>query len=92
MAQGMFSYAMKPAQKDPKPTKAASSKISQVAKGTLFGKPRGEVIKHPGAFSAKAKAAGKSTAAYAKQEEHASGLVGKQARLAETFAKLRAKK
>ena len=24
-------------------------------KGTLFGKPRGEIIKHPGAFKAKAK-------------------------------------
>lgn len=36
------------------------------SKGTLFGKPRGEVIKHPGAFTRKAKAAGESTSKFAK--------------------------
>lgn len=30
-------------------------------KATLFGKPKSKVIKHPGAFSAKAKKAGMST-------------------------------
>jgi hypothetical protein len=42
-------------------------------------------IKHPGAFSAKAKAAGVSTAAYAKEHAGDSGKLGKQARLAETL-------
>lgn len=36
-----------------------------------------------GQFKAKAKKAGKSTAAYAKSKEHAGGKLGKQARLAE---------
>jgi hypothetical protein len=61
-------------------------------KGTLFGKPRGEVIKHPGAFSASAKRAGKSTAAYAQEKKHAGGVVGKRARLALTLSKMRHKK
>ncbi|HLZ39407.1 MAG TPA: hypothetical protein VKQ11_00500 [Candidatus Sulfotelmatobacter sp.] len=60
--------------------------------GTIFGKPRDEVVKRPGAFSAKAKKAGMSTAGFAKKEEHAKGRLGKQARLAETFAHMRAKK
>jgi len=64
--------------------------------GTLFGKPRGEVVKHPGAFTAKAKAAGKSTAAYARQvlkpSSSASTQTKRQANLAKTFAKLRAGK
>ena len=61
-------------------------------KGTLFGKPRSSVVKRPGAFSAKAKKAGESTSAYARQEAGAPGRLGKQARLAETFAKMRAAK
>ena len=35
-----------------------------------------------GQFKAKAKAAGESTAEYAKEKEHAPGKLGKQARLA----------
>lgn len=42
-------------------------------------------VKRPGAFSAKAKAVGVSTAAYAKEKQHAPGLLGKQARLALVF-------
>jgi hypothetical protein len=65
-------------------------------KGTLFGKPRSEVIKHPGAFSAKAAKAGKSTAAYARQvtkpSSKASTQTKRQANLAQTFAKMRAGK
>jgi len=65
-------------------------------KGTLFGKPREEVVKHPGAFSAKAAKAGKSTAAYARQVtkpgSKASTQTKRQANLAKTFAKLRAGK
>ena len=47
--------------------------------------------KHPGKFGAKAKAAGMSTSGYAKKEAHAKGALGKEARLAETFAKFRKK-
>ena len=64
--------------------------------GTLFGKPRSEVIKHPGAFSAKADKAKMSTSAYAnkvlKEGSKASALTKKQAVLAKTLAGLRAKK
>jgi len=42
-------------------------------------------IKHPGAFTAKAKRAGKSVAEYAQEEKGASGTTGKQARLAITL-------
>ena len=38
-----------------------------------------------GQFRKKADAAGMSTASFAKKEEHAPGLVGEQARLAETL-------
>ena len=60
--------------------------------GTLFGKPRSEVIKHPGAFKAKAKAAGLSTSEAAKKWAHKGGTTGKEAVLAETLAGLRRKK
>jgi hypothetical protein len=45
-----------------------------------------------GAFSAKAKGAGKSTQQYASEKKGASGRLGKQARLALVFAKLRKKR
>lgn len=45
-----------------------------------------------GQFRRKAEAAGMSTAAYAKREEHAPGRLGKQARLAETLMGLSHKK
>lgn len=48
-------------------------------------------VKRPGAFKAKAQAAGMSTQAYASKESGAPGLLGKQARLAQTFAKFRPK-
>lgn len=51
-----------------------------------------KAIEHPGSFSKKAKSAGMSTMGYARKELHASGRTGKQARLAETLAKLRRKK
>ena len=66
------------------------------AKGTLFGKPREEVVKRPGAFTAKADKAGKSTGAYAKSvlkpSSKASTTTKRQANLAQTFKKLRAGK
>lgn len=42
-----------------------------------------------GVFSAKAKAAGQSTAAFAAAHAHDSGKLGQEARLAQTFAKMR---
>lgn len=48
-------------------------------------------VKHKGALKKKAKAAGESTMEFAKSHEHAPGKTGKQARLAETFAKFRKK-
>jgi hypothetical protein len=47
-----------------------------------------DAIKHPGAFSAKAKAEGESTAEFAKEKEDAKGLLGRQARLAQTLMHL----
>jgi len=65
-------------------------------KGTLFGKPRGSVIKHPGAFTKKAKTAGQSVSDYAtrvlKKGSTASAATKKQAVLARTLAKMRKKK
>lgn len=48
-------------------------------------------VKHPGAFSAAAKRAGMSTQAYAQKEKGAPGTLGRRARLALTFAKMRKK-
>jgi hypothetical protein len=45
-------------------------------------------IKHPGAFTKQAKAAGKSVGEYAQEEKHAGGTTGKRARLALTLRKL----
>ena len=42
-----------------------------------------------GVFKAKAERAGMSTAAYAAKEKNAPGALGKEARLAQTFAKAR---
>jgi hypothetical protein len=41
-----------------------------------------------GQFRAKAQAAGKSTAEFAREHEHSPGKLGKQARLAETLMKV----
>ncbi len=46
-------------------------------------------VKRPGVFKAKAEKAGMSTQAYAAKERNAPGRLGKQARLAQTFAKFR---
>lgn len=47
---------------------------------------------HEGIFSAKAKAAGESTAEYASEKSGATGKLGKEARLAQTFEKMGRKK
>ena len=48
-------------------------------------------IKHPGAFSAKAKKAGKTTAEFASEKSDAPGKLGKQARLASTLMGMHSK-
>ncbi len=45
-------------------------------------------IKHPGAFTKQAKAAGMSTQAFAKKKQHAKGKTGQRARLAMTLSKM----
>ena len=49
-------------------------------------------IKKPGAFSSASKRAGKSTAEFAAEKASAPGTLGRRARLAQTLAKLRAKR
>lgn len=46
-------------------------------------------VKHPGAFTAKAKRAGVSVQKFAAEKAKAPGTLGKQARLAQTFARMR---
>lgn len=61
----------------------------------LFGKPKSQVVKRPGAFRAKAQGAGMSTSAYAskvlKPGSKADTRTKRQAALAKTFAKIRPK-
>jgi len=47
-----------------------------------------KAIKHPGALTRKAKAAGQSTSAFAKSHAHDKGTTGKQARLAQTLSRM----
>jgi hypothetical protein len=49
-------------------------------------------VKQPGALTKKAQAAGMSTAQFARKHASDPGKTGEQARLAQTFAKYRAKK
>jgi hypothetical protein len=52
---------------------------------TLFGKPVGQVVKHPGAATAAAKAEGLSVFAWAMKHRNDPGVTGKRARLALNF-------
>jgi hypothetical protein len=62
-------------------------------KGTLFGKPREQVIKHPGALTKKAKAAGESVSQMiSNPPKNASTLTKKQIALAKAFKTMRAMK
>ncbi len=61
----------------------------KVMAGTLFGKPKSSVVKHPGAFRNAAKRAGKTTHEYAEEKKNAGGTIGKRARLALVFDKIR---
>lgn len=45
-------------------------------------------IQHPGAFTARAKRAGKGVQEYAREKAHAPGTLGRQARLATTLGRL----
>ncbi len=56
------------------------SSSSSPKKGTLFGKPRGQVVKHPGAFTRKAKAAGESTSDFASTVKSSPGKYSSQTR------------
>lgn len=60
-----------------------------LSKGSGSGNFIQKAIKHPGAFSKKAKSAGMSTQAYAQKKASAGGTTGRQARLALTLSKLR---
>lgn len=53
---------------------------------TLFGKPKGEVIRHPGALTRAAKKAHESNHEYEEQHKHSGGKAGSRARLALTMA------
>lgn len=48
-----------------------------------------DAVKHPGAFTAKAKGAGMSVPAFARKEASAPGTLGRQARLAQIFERNR---
>lgn len=48
-----------------------------------------KAIKRPGAFTRKAKAAGKSVSEYAEEKKHAKGVLGQEARFAKTLARIR---
>jgi hypothetical protein len=71
-----------------KPTATSGGATNQPAMAEEGEKWIQKAVKHPGAFSAKAKAAGKSVAAFAKEKAHAPGTLGKQARLAQTLRKM----
>lgn len=53
---------------------------------TLFGKPKNQVIRHPGALTRAAKRAHQSNHEYEEQHKGDSGTSGKRARLALTMA------
>lgn len=81
--------------------------MAKKTKGTLFGKPSGEVIKHPGSETARAKKNGRSLHAQAEVDKHSpnkhirgkgtfalaaqSGKLGKAKKLNKLVGKRRAK-
>ena len=72
--------------------KRMATAIHKAKKGTLFGKPRSEVVKHPGVFSGKAHREGKSTHELAEEDKGKSGKEGARARLALAFETMRRRK
>lgn len=74
-------------------TQQGQSTTTQPTSATAMKEEGGEkwiqkAVKHPGAFTKKAKAAGQSVAAFAKAKANAPGTLGKQARLAQTLSKM----
>ena len=65
-------------------------------RGTLFGKPRSQVVKHPGSFKRAAKKAGRTVAqearAVLRPGSHASRKMKRKAGLAKAFATMRKRK
>jgi hypothetical protein len=60
---------------------------------TLFGKPRNQVIKHPGALKRAAERAGRSTSDEAEKESHSSNKkIRARGNLAKAFATMRGEK
>ena len=68
-----------------------SSRAHAIKKATASHWIQG-AVKHPGSFTRTAKKAGKSVHEEAEDEKHASGTLGRRARLALTFEKMRRKK
>ncbi|MDE2103200.1 MAG: hypothetical protein KGL39_38495 [Patescibacteria group bacterium] len=61
--------------------------------GTLFGKPRGSVVKHPGALRRAAERNGRSTEAEAEVESHSSSKkLRARGNLAKAFETMRSEK
>lgn len=65
---------------------AVITEEENVAKKWISG-----AIKHKGALTRKAKAAGESPMAFARSHKHSKGTTGRQARLAITLSKMRKK-
>ena len=61
-------------------------------KGTLFGKPRGKVVKHPGALTAQANRAGKSISGLCASKRAKHGTLAKRCSLAKAFKTMRGEK
>lgn len=61
-------------------------------KGTLFGRKRSSIIKHPGALTAEAKRAGKSISSFCSSKSAAHGKAAKRCALAKAFKTMRGKK
>jgi hypothetical protein len=69
-----------------------AASIHKHKKGMLFGKPRSQIVKHPGTFKKYAERHGESTHEAAEKEKGASGTLGRRARLALAFETMRKKK
>lgn len=77
----------------------ASDAINRIAhaihkskKGTLFGKPRSSIVKHPGSFRRYAEKHHETTHTAAEKEKGAGGTLGHRARLALAFETMRRRK
>jgi hypothetical protein len=62
------------------------------SKGTLFGKPRNQVIKHPGIEKKAAKKAGMTTQAFMERHKNDPSVSGQRARLGIELSKMAKKR